>query len=81
MICVTKSSLKKLISSLKLTLLLSEKLIFFLEQKNILFSETYFLEIPQNLIIPAFFFAKADTKKDRYASAKTSKAALVKLRY
>ena len=41
---------------IKLTLLLSETLLFFLERKYILFSETYFFEIPKNLITSAFFF-------------------------
>ena len=41
---------------IKLTLLLSETLLFFLERKNILFSETYFFEIPKNLITQPFFF-------------------------
>ena len=36
--------------------LLSETLLFFLERKYILFSETYFFEIPKNLITSAFFF-------------------------
>ena len=35
------------------------------------FLETYFFNIPKNLITSAFFFAEADTKKHRYASAKT----------
>ena len=38
-----------------------------------------FFKIPKNLITSAFFFAEADTKKHRYASAKASNAALVKL--
>ena len=47
----------KLLSLLviKPTLLLSETLLFFLERKYILFSETYFFEIPKNLITSAFF--------------------------
>ena len=40
---------------IKLTLLLSETLLFFLERKYILFSETYFFEIPKNLITSAIF--------------------------
>ena len=63
---------------LSLKIVLSETLFFFLEQ-NILFSQTYFFKIPKNLITSAFFFAEADTKKHRYASAKASNAALVKL--
>ena len=78
MICVMKSSLK-IVWKTKITFLLSETLLFFLEQKYILFSETYFFKIPKNLITSAFFFAEADTKKHRYASAKASNAALVKL--
>ena len=53
--------------------------ITFLLTKNILFSETYFFKIPKNFITSAVFFAEADTKKHRYASAKASNAALVKL--
>ena len=72
MICVMKSSLK--------TFLLSETLLFFFKQKYILLLETYFFKIPKNLIASAlFFFAEADTKKHKYASAKASNAALVKL--
>ena len=73
-----KSSLK-IVWKTKITFLLSETLLFFLEQKYILFLETYFFKIPKNLITSAFFFAEADTKKHRYASAKASNAALVKL--
>ena len=36
----------------------SETLLFFLEQKYILFSETYFLKIPKNLITWAFFLPR-----------------------
>ena len=55
-------------SSLKIVLktkitLLSEALLFFLKQKYVLFSETYFFKIPKNLITLAFFFTEADTKK------------------
>ena len=39
------------------------------KQKYILFLETYFFKISKNLIGLAFFFAEADTKKHRYASA------------
>ena len=59
--------------------LLSETLLFFLERKYILFSETYFFNIPKTLITSAFFFVGANTKKHRHASAKASNAALVKL--
>ena len=60
--------------------LLSETLLFFLEQKYILFSEKYFFKIPKNLITSAFFFfAETDTKKHKYALIKPSNAALVKL--
>ena len=38
-----------------------------------------FFKIPKNLILGIFFFAEADIKKHRYASAKTLNAALVKL--
>ena len=53
-------------SSLKIVLktkitLLSEALLFFLKQKYVLFSETYFFKIPKNLITLAFFFTEADT--------------------
>ena len=69
-----KSSLK-IVWKIKITFLLSETLLFFL--KHILFSEIYFFKIPKNLITSAFFFA--DTEKHRYASAKASNTALVKL--
>ena len=49
-----KSSLKILWKT-KIIFLLSETLLFFLEQKYILFSETYFFEIPKNLITSAIF--------------------------
>ena len=38
-----------------------------------------FFKISKNFFTSAFFFAEADTKKHRYASAKASNAALVKL--
>ena len=63
----------------KITFSSCETLLFFLEQKFILFSEKYFFTIPTNLITSAFFFAEADNKKHRYASAKASNAAMVKL--
>ena len=59
---------------------------FFLEQKYISLSETYFLKILKNSIASEyfffFFFAKPDTKKhklQRASNAKSSNAALVKL--
>ena len=75
-----KSSLK-IVWKTKITFLFSETLLFFLEQKYILFLETYFLRfvrisLPQHFF---FFFAKSDTKKQRYASAKASNPTLVKL--
>ena len=76
-----KSSLK-IVSKSKITFLLSETLLFFFKQKYILFIETYFLKIPKKLIASFnffFFFAKTDTKNHRFASAKSSNAALVKL--
>ena len=73
-----KSSLKIVLKT-KITFLLSETLLFFLEQKYILFWETYFFKIPENLITSEFFFSKADTKKHRNVSAKASNAVLVKL--
>ena len=48
MICVIKLSLK-VVQKTKITFLLSESLLFFLGQKYILFSETYFFKIPKNL--------------------------------
>ena len=72
-----KSSLK-IVWKTKITFLLSETLLFFFEENCILFSETYFFKIPKNLITSAFFFAEADTKKHRYASAKASDPTLVK---
>ena len=53
--------------------------IAFLSWTKILFLETHFLKIPKDLIKPQHFFAKTDTKKHRYALAKASNAALVKL--
>ena len=64
-----KSDLK-IVRKMKITFLLSETLLFFFKRKYILFLETYFFKIPKNLIASAFFFAEADTKKHRYASAK-----------
>ena len=78
MICFMKSDLK-IVWKTKIIFLLSKKMLFFIGQKYILLSETYFFKIPKNLITSAFFFAEADTKKHRYASAKASNAALVKL--
>ena len=62
----------------KKAILLSERLLFFLEPKYNLFSGTYYFKIPKNLITSTFF-AEEDTLKHRYASAKASNAALVKL--
>ena len=64
-----------------MTFLLSQTLLFFLEQKYILFLDTYSFKIPKNLITsaPQHFFGEEDTKKRRYALAKASNAALVKL--
>ena len=73
-----KSSLK-VVRKTKITFLLNETLFFFPEQKYIWFSETYFLMVPKNLITSVFFFAEVGTEKHRYASAKASNAALVKL--
>ena len=42
--------------------------------------ETCVFKIPKNLIAPTIvFFGEADTKNHKYASAKASNAALVKL--
>ena len=60
MICIMKSCLK-IVWKTKTTFLVRETLLFFLEQKSILFSVTYFFKIPKNLITSAFF-AKAGTK-------------------
>ena len=57
MICIMKSGLK-IVWKTKKAFLLSEILLFFLEQKYILFSETYFFKIPRNLIISAFFLLR-----------------------
>ena len=46
--------------------------------KYILFSETYFFKIPKNLITSAYFLPR-QILKNRYALAKVSNAALVKL--
>ena len=73
-----KSSLK-IVWKTKITFLFRETLFFVFKQKYILFLETYFFKIPKNLVASAFFNAEADTKKHRYASAKASNAALVKL--
>ena len=53
--------------------------IAFLSWTNIYFIPETFFKIAKNLITSASFFTKASTKKDRYASAKASNAALVKL--
>ena len=41
----------------KITFLLSETLLFLLEQKYILFSGTYFFKIPKNKITSGFFLS------------------------
>ena len=67
----------KIVWKTKITFLLSETLLFFLEQ--ICFSLRD--KTPKNLITIAFFlffFAEADTKKHRYALAEASNASLVK---
>ena len=62
MICVMKSSLE-IVWKTKTTFLLNETFLFFLEQKYILFSETYFFKIPKNLITSAFFLLRQILKK------------------
>ena len=76
MICVMNSNLK-IVWKTKITFLLSKILLFFLEQKYILFSETYLFKISKNLITSAIFFLLR--QKHRYALKKASNAALVKL--
>ena len=61
MIFVKKSSFKIVLKG-KITFLLSKTLLFFFEQKYILFSEAYFFKILKNLITSAIFLAEADTK-------------------
>ena len=78
MICVMKSSLK-IVWKTKITFLLSKILLFFLQQKYSLFSETYFFKIPKNLITSSVFLPRQILKKHRYASPKASYPALVKL--
>ena len=80
-----KSSLK-IVWKTKIAFLLSETLLFFLRQKYILFLETKFLKVSKNLTASAFlfyfcsfFFLLRQILKNRYASAKVSNAALVKL--
>ena len=51
---------------------------FFFQTKIYFILGDIFFEVPKNLIL-GIFFAEADTKKHRYAPAKTSNAALVKL--
>ena len=77
MIYVMKSSFK-IVYKTKITLLFSETLLSILKQKYILFLETYFFNIPKKLIAFGYFFAEADTRKQRYALVKASNAALVK---
>ena len=76
--CKWLEYLWKIVWKTKITFLLIETLLFFLEQKYFILGDIIF-KIPKNLITSAFFFAEADTKKHRYASAKASNAALVKL--
>ena len=52
--------------------LLSRTFLFFFKQKYISFLEMYFFKIAMNLVASTFFFAEADTKQYRYASAKAS---------
>ena len=77
MICAMKSSLK-IVWETKITFLLSITLLFFLEQKYSLFSETYFCKIPNNLFTSAFF-CRGRYKKHRSVSDKNSNAALIRL--
>ena len=46
--------------------------------ETLLFPGDEFFKIPENLIL-GIFLAEADTKKHRYASAKTPNTALVKV--
>ena len=57
MIYVIKSSLK-IVRKTKITLLLSETLLFFFKQKDILFLKTYFFKITKNLITSAFLLPR-----------------------
>ena len=57
MIYVIKSSLK-IVRKTKVTLLLSETLLFFFKQKDILFLKTYFFKITKNLITSAFLLPR-----------------------
>ena len=52
-----KSSLK-IVRKTQITFLLSETLLFFDEQKHMLFSEIYLFKIPKNLITSAFFLPR-----------------------
>ena len=63
-------------SSLKI-LKMFETLLFFFKQIYFILGDILF-KIPNNLIL-GIFFAKADTKKHRYTSAKTLNIALIKL--
>ena len=76
--CKWLEYLWKIVWKTKITFLLIETLLFFLEQKYFILGDIIF-KIPKNLITSAFFFAEADTKKHRYASGKASNAVLVKL--
>ena len=58
---------------------LFKTLLSFLEQKYILFSETYFFKIPKNLITSAFFLLTQILKNIDMPWQKPPNAALVKL--
>ena len=73
-----KSSLTVVLKT-KLNFLFSKTLLSFLEQKYILFSETYFFKIPKNLITSAFFLLTQILKNIDMPWQKPPNAALVKL--
>ena len=75
MTCVIKSSLK-IAWKTKIIFLLSETLLFFLQQKH--YSGGRFLRFLR-IYLSQHFLAEADIKKHRCALAKASNAALVKL--
>ena len=61
---------------------INQNIAFLFKQKHVLYMETYFFKIPKKLLTSAFFFflffiffAEADTKRHRYASAKASEFA------
>ena len=72
-----KSSLK-IVWKTKITILLSEALLFFLKQKYILFLETYFCNSYEFNYL-SIFFAEADTKNKDMPRQKPQIIALVKL--